>query len=1037
MLADLKTCVSRRLNLSFTSARTAMALAVFAAVLAAPAARAQEPKPAEPDPAPSQDAPKQAEPAPEASKATAPSTDAPKLDPEQVRTAAQDAMKKGQWQAAMTAWAQVLSALPGDEEAVRERARAQSMLEGGSVIDTVVGDREIRRQQAVAEFNSAIKRAEDYLARQDYDNASLAAQTARVRLDVARGVLPPADMERMSAQAEQLITKIKDDAREHKLETEQKSKASLGASSEASRRSEAENRANKVASILVEVRKLQARQQYEAALQALGAAIEIDPLNPSVLALRDALQTTIRYVHFSETQKRRSYGFSRLTDEAVEATVPPHVNVNGPGPRSTNALLTYPEDWETLTYRRDGRDPNAPGFHDSEENLAAWRVLNEQMQVPELSNVEFESAIKVALDGSMDGVGSGATPRLTYWIDWAGLKDVGLERTDSSGKEQKLLVSIEMQSKIRREALLRSILNKVHPESGDTLPPDTLAFDVQDGSVVVTSLKRLKQKKIMVVYDVRDLLFRAPDFTNAPEFNLNQSISQGGGGQGGGQGGGGAGGGGGGFGGGGGGGGFGGGGGGGGAGGGGGGIFGSPGEAPERGNPDELIKEIIDLIKSQVEAGWEDGGGDLNAGARITPFNRNLIINASADSHRAIENLLQQLRAVRALQINIEGRLISVSLDWFEQIGIDFDLYFNSNDRMWSAARAVNPDFQLKDFFFQRGGLGANPTNTGRLKNPVIWDTYSGNSTFANAFAGQTGYPVNDGSTPAGTGTSFAYGASTPADPVAVQKGEVTPINVQQEGLPLINSLAAAGLSTFGAAALASPVLTTSMTYLDDVQVDLLITATQADQRNVVLTAPRLTLFNCQRSWISVAKVIAYVSNLVPVTGDNSGAFSPIISNIFEGFVLDIEACISGDRRYVTMTVLFGLNQNVKFTSQTVTGAAGGGGGTGGGGRAANFEGTIQLPELSGTQINTTVTVPDKGTILLGGQRLVNELEIEVGVPLLSKIPVVNRFFTNRINAKTETSLLLLIRPEIIIQQEEENDLFPNLRSGLNTGAGF
>jgi type II secretory pathway component GspD/PulD (secretin) len=186
-----------------------------------------------------------------------------------------------------------------------------------------------------------------------------------------------------------------------------------------------------------------------------------------------------------------------------------------------------------------------------------------------------------------------------------------------------------------------------------------------------------------------------------------------------------------------------------------------------------------------------------------------------------------------------------------------------------------------------------------------------------------------------------------------------------------------------------------------------------------------------------VAKVIAYVSNLVPVTGDNSGAFSPIISNIFEGFVLDIEACISGDRRYVTMTVLFGLNQNVKFTSQTVTGAAGGGGGTGGGGRAANFEGTIQLPELSGTQINTTVTVPDKGTILLGGQRLVNELEIEVGVPLLSKIPVVNRFFTNRINAKTETSLLLLIRPEIIIQQEEENDLFPNLRSGLNTGAGF
>jgi type II secretory pathway component GspD/PulD (secretin) len=357
---------------------------------------------------------------------------------------------------------------------------------------------------------------------------------------------------------------------------------------------------------------------------------------------------------------------------------------------------------------------------------------------------------------------------------------------------------------------------------------------------------------------------------------------------------------------------------------------------------------------------------------------------------------------------------------------------------MWSAAKAVNPDFQLKDFFYQKDSLfNPNGARTGRLKNPVIWDTFTGNAAIANAQAAQTGFPVNDGTTPAGTGTTFAYAATQPVQPVGQREGEISPINIQQEGLPLVNTLAAAGLSTFGAAALAAPVLVTGFTYLDDVQVDLLITATQADQRNVTLTAPRLTLYNCQRSWISVAKVITYISNLVPVTGDNSGAFSPVISQVYEGFVLDIEACISGDRRYVTMTVLFGLNQNVKFTSQTITGAAGGGGGTGGGGRAANFEGEIQLPELAGTQINTTVTVPDKGTILLGGQRLVNELEVEVGVPLLSKIPFVNRFFTNRITAKSESTLLLLIRPEIIIQQEEEDILVPGLRNSVGGGAGF
>jgi type II secretory pathway component GspD/PulD (secretin) len=93
---------------------------------------------------------------------------------------------------------------------------------------------------------------------------------------------------------------------------------------------------------------------------------------------------------------------------------------------------------------------------------------------------------------------------------------------------------------------------------------------------------------------------------------------------------------------------------------------------------------------------------------------------------------------------------------------------------------------------------------------------------------------------------------------------------------------------------------------------------------------------------------------------------------------------------------------------------------------------------VTGTEINTTVTVPDKGTVLLGGQRDVQEFEIEVGVPLLSKIPVVNRFFTNRITSKSESTLLLLIRPEIIIQQEEEDALFPGLRQQLSPGgAGF
>ena len=153
---------------------------------------------------------------------------------------------------------------------------------------------------------------------------------------------------------------------------------------------------------------------------------------------------------------------------------------------------------------------------------------------------------------------------------------------------------------------------------------------------------------------------------------------------------------------------------------------------------------------------------------------------------------------------------------------------------------------------------------------------------------------------------------------------------------------------------------------------------------------------------------------------------------VYEGFVLDVEAVISADRRYVTMTVQFGLNENVSFATVVVSGAAGGGGFTG---RSSVFEGEIQLPKLEGTQIATTVSVPDKGTVLLGGQRKVSEFELEVGVPVLSKIPWLNRLFTNRASEKIELTTLLLVRPEIIIQQENEAILFPGLEDQIGTGS--
>ena len=45
------------------------------------------------------------------------------------------------------------------------------------------------------------------------------------------------------------------------------------------------------------------------------------------------------------------------------------------------------------------------------------------------------------------------------------------------------------------------------------------------------------------------------------------------------------------------------------------------------------------------------------------------------------------------------------------------------------------------------------------------------------------------------------------------------------------------------------------------------------------------------------------------------------------------------------------------------------------------------------------------------------------GVPVLSKIPYVNRLFKNVGIARTTQSLMLMVTPRIIIQEEEEDKL--------------
>jgi type II secretory pathway component GspD/PulD (secretin) len=404
-------------------------------------------------------------------------------------------------------------------------------------------------------------------------------------------------------------------------------------------------------------------------------------------------------------------------------------------------------------------------------------------------------------------------------------------------------------------------------------------------------------------------------------------------------------------------------------------------QAPDRRTLQERTRDIVDIIQTNVDStGWQANGGDVGA---IQELAGSLIITNTPANHRAVQGLLRKLRDVRSMQINVETRFLLVSQDFFEQIGFDIDVYFNANNNQVRAARATNPNAQASNFFdFATGGYQQG------LFTPA------GSS--AATFAGQRPSPLS-------------------------------PIGVGSNSLGLTQGLTSGDFANGILAG--APALGIAGQFLDDIQVDFLIKATQADRRTVALTAPRLTFTNGQTSNIIVATQIAFVSDLQPVVSESAVGFDPTVAAVNEGVSLVVEGTISSDRRYVTLNVSAAVSKVEGFQNTAISAVAGG--------QLVNSAATqsfIQRPTTTVTRVQTTVTVPDQGTILLGGQRLVTEQEVESGVPVLSKIPVLNRFFSNRITSREEQTLLILLKPTILIQNEEEERNFPGNTQAFSFG---
>ncbi len=368
--------------------------------------------------------------------------------------------------------------------------------------------------------------------------------------------------------------------------------------------------------------------------------------------------------------------------------------------------------------------------------------------------------------------------------------------------------------------------------------------------------------------------------------------------------------------------------------------------------------ELISLIQQTIDPdSWMSNGGS----STITPFagNLSLVVSAPQTTHEKLADLLASLRRLQDLQVTIEVRFVTLNDNFFERMGVDFDFRIDDNSR------------------------GLPQEDQGRSV------TVGMQQNFASALV-----PTAD------LDLTFTQDNFTVTPPF---------------GGPPTNA------ANFGFA------------ILSDIEMFFFLTAAQGDTRTSVLQAPRVTMFDGQQASINDTVQRPFVVSLIPVVGDFAVGQQPVIVVINEGTTLNVQAVVSQDKRFVRLTLnpTFSRIDRVETftfqgTTSTNTGTTVVDPNTGEPTDDRDEEQTVitgttvQQPVLAQTFVQTTVSVPDGGTILLGGIKRMSEGRTERGVPILSKIPYVNRLFKNTAIGRVTSTLMMTVTPRIIIQEEEE-----------------
>ena len=360
-------------------------------------------------------------------------------------------------------------------------------------------------------------------------------------------------------------------------------------------------------------------------------------------------------------------------------------------------------------------------------------------------------------------------------------------------------------------------------------------------------------------------------------------------------------------------------------------------------------EQIVDLIKENISPGTWEGEQTIEK----TP-NQQLLVNAPPRVHRELREFLGKLRSFTGTMVSVTCRFVSAYDDFLDDVGVDIINRANSTGVIGATNDFTGLGQTSVDDSTLTVGPGFSSQETARLES---WDIRAQTFHTLLRFDPLTGQGV---------------------DPAANRLWDQGGLGLQYE-------------------------------WLGEQALQMALHMLHKGTKATIVQAPRVTVFNTQRSHVMFLQQIAYIQDYEPQVSTLAAAYDPIMGILTSGVVLDVRPIVSNDRKYVTMEMRPALAQLQQMRQFSIR-------------PGLNIQ--LQLPYVVLQKAETTVTCPDRGTIMITGFKDIVMRDIKSSVPFLEDIPVINFFFTRKAKVDERRRLLLLVTPEIIDLAERENQQF-------------